>query len=200
MSNIAYSRIQREIREVVNNKEMELSGINIEILDDSLTRLRGYIKGPPDSPYDGGKYVLSITVPESYPFQPPKVQFETKLWHPNVSSQTGMICLDILKDQWAASLTLRTVLLSIQALLATPEPKDPQDAVVAKQLIATPSTFEKTARYWAQQFAEAPGDKDRDCVSLVGKIMEMGIGQESAIATLSCNGWNLTKATDYLFS
>ena len=32
-----------------------------------------------------------------YPFEPPKVKFKTKVWHPNVSSQTGAICLDILK-------------------------------------------------------------------------------------------------------
>lgn len=42
----------------------------------------------------------------------------------------------------AASLTLRTVLLSIQALLCTPEPKDPQDAVVAKQYMNKRSMFE----------------------------------------------------------
>lgn len=88
------------------------------------------------------------------------MRFITKIWHPNISSVTGAICLDILKDQWwersvwvqrplvlgvvgvtsepvsprAAAMTLRTVLLSLQALLAAAEPDDPQDAVVANQV------------------------------------------------------------------
>lgn len=51
-----------------------------------------------------------------------------------MSSQNGAICLDILKDQWSPALTLKTALLSLQALLSTPEPDDPQDAVVAQQV------------------------------------------------------------------
>ena len=54
--------------------------------------------------------------------------------HPNISSQSGAICLDILKDQWSPALTLKTALVSIQALLSAPEPDDPQDAVVAQQV------------------------------------------------------------------
>lgn len=54
--------------------------------------------------------------------------------HPNISSQSGAICLDILKDQWSPALTLKTALLSVQALLSAPAPDDPQDAVVAQQV------------------------------------------------------------------
>lgn len=61
--------------------------------------------------------------------------------HPNISSQSGAICLDILKDQWSPALTLKTALLSVQALLSAPEPDDPQDAVVAQQVWFAASNF-----------------------------------------------------------
>ena len=48
------------------------------------------------------------------------------LRHPNVSSADGAISLDILKDQWSPALTLRTALMSLQCLLASPVPEDPQ--------------------------------------------------------------------------
>jgi hypothetical protein len=55
--------------------------------------------GPADSPFSGGVFFVSIHFPPDYPFKPPKVSFQTKVYHPNVNSQ-GSICLDILKEQW----------------------------------------------------------------------------------------------------
>ncbi|RCV10248.1 hypothetical protein SETIT_2G097200v2 [Setaria italica] len=62
------------------------------------------------------------------------MQFVTKVWHPNISSQNAAICLDILIDQWSPALTLKTALLSLQALLSSSAPDDSQDAVVAQQV------------------------------------------------------------------
>uniref|UniRef100_A0A915LQ42 UBC core domain-containing protein n=1 Tax=Meloidogyne javanica TaxID=6303 RepID=A0A915LQ42_MELJA len=69
------------------------------------------------------------------------------------------------------------VLLSVQNLLASPEPKDPQDAIVAKQYMANIELYNKTARYWTQHYANAPGEKDKEMVNLVNKLQEMGVAQ-----------------------
>ena len=44
----------------------------IQVKDD-LTELAGTIAGPPDTPYQGGKFKLEIKIPDTYPFNPPKV-------------------------------------------------------------------------------------------------------------------------------
>lgn len=58
-----------------------------------------------DSPYSGGVFFLTIHFPTDYPFKPPKVNFTTRIYHPNINSN-GSICLDILRDQWSPALTI----------------------------------------------------------------------------------------------
>lgn len=62
-------------------------------------------------------------------------------------------------------MTLRTVLLSLQALLAAAEPDDPQDAVVAKQFKENQDMFRQTARHWT--FIYAGGMHSCSPVSLI---------------------------------
>lgn len=50
-------------------------------------------------------------------------------------------------------MTLRTVLLSLQALLSAAEADDPQDAVVATQYKENQEMFVKTARHWTNVYA-----------------------------------------------
>lgn len=68
----------------------------------------------------------------------------------------GAICLDTLSSQWSPVLTIKSALISLQSLLSTPEPKDPQDAEVAGMMIRNPAEFEHVARDWAVKYAGAP--------------------------------------------
>ena len=85
-----------------------LTGPSMTLLYLHLLQTQATIMGPGDSPYSGGVFFVMIHFPPDYPFKPPKVQFQTKVYHPNVNSQ-GSICLDILKEQWSPALTISKV-------------------------------------------------------------------------------------------
>ena len=72
--------------------------------------------------------------------------------HPNIDT-LGRICLDILKDKWSPALQIRTVLLSIQALLSAPNPDDPLSEKIAKAWKDNEAEAIKTAKEWTQRFA-----------------------------------------------
>lgn len=204
MAQLHVTRVKREFREIISSEEYQACEIKVEIIDQSdLTKLRGVITGPPDTPFEGGKFELMIDIPDTYPFNPPKVKFVTKIWHPNISSVTGAICLDILKDQWAAAMTLRTVLLSIQALLQAAEPDDPQDAVVAKQYKESPDLYRKTANHWSQVYAGAPKTRKINTSEFEEKLAMMkgmGISEADARTALSTFSWNVEQAVESIFN
>lgn len=85
--------------------------------------------------------------------EPPKVRFLTKLYHPN-TDKLGRICLDILKDKWSPALQIRTVLLSIQALLSEPNPDDPLDNQIADLWKSNKRLAVENARQWTQRYAQ----------------------------------------------
>lgn len=130
--------------------------------EDDINVWSGYVYGPEDTVYEGGKFTLTIVLPEDYPFSPPHVKFVTPVYHPNVS-ETGAICLDILKDEWSPALTLHKVLVSLRSLLADPNPDDPLDAGVANQYLRNRDEFDRVAREHTQTHAvKATTQEDDD--------------------------------------
>jgi ubiquitin-conjugating enzyme (huntingtin interacting protein 2) len=188
-------RLKKELSELQKDTN---AGVTVTPKGDQLTELEGTITGPDDTPYAGGFYRISISIPSGYPFEPPKMKFMTKVWHPNISSQTGAICLDILKDQWSPALTIKTALLSLQALLCAPEPDDPQDAQVAQMYQRDPEQFKQTATFWTETYARPPGDESDS--QAVTKLMEMGFGRDACVKALQDANGDETEAINALLS
>ncbi|CDU19028.1 ubiquitin-conjugating enzyme E2, putative [Plasmodium yoelii] len=186
-------RLQKELKDIENENVQE---IDAHIKDSNFFEWVGFIKGPEGTPYEGGHFTLAITIPNDYPYNPPKIKFVTKIWHPNISSQTGAICLDVLKNEWSPALTIRTALLSIQALLSDPQPDDPQDAEVAKMYKENHALFVKTASVWTKTFATGPKEEPREVI--IKKITEMGFSEDQAKNALIKANWNETLALNTL--
>lgn len=163
------SRMKRIVKELDDVQKDTEASITLNLVqEDDLSHLKGTFIGPPDTPYAGGKFVVDIKIPNEYPFKPPIMKFDTKVYHPNISSVTGAICLDILKDAWTPILTIKSSLISLQSLFQSPEPNDPQDAEVAKHYISDRNGFTNTAKYWTQIYASDTDSKNVSDAELYG--------------------------------
>ena len=143
---------KRIIKELMDLEIYPPANCSAGPVGDDLFRWEGKIMGPIDSPYEGGDFFLNINFPTDYPFKPPKINFTTRIYHPNINSN-GVISLDILKDQWITALTISKVLLSISSLLTDPNPDYPLVPEIANLYKSNRDEYNKTAKEWTQQYA-----------------------------------------------
>ncbi|PVH99236.1 ubiquitin-conjugating enzyme [Periconia macrospinosa] len=143
---------KRIIKETERLTKEPVPGISAVPHDDNLRYFDVTIDGPSQSPYEGGLFKLELFLPDDYPMTPPKVRFLTKIYHPNID-RLGRICLDVLKSNWSPALQIRTILLSIQALLGAPNPDDPLANDVAQTWKENQEQAISTAKEWTAKYA-----------------------------------------------
>lgn len=111
-------------------------------------------------------------------------------------AQTGAICLDILKDEWSPALTVKTALVSLQALLSAPEPDDPQDAEVAGQYKRSLAEWSATARFWTETYAVPRAASDESAAFT--ELASMGFPEAAIRDALKSSKGNLEGALEIL--
>ena len=145
-------RIQKEIIYLMENpEELKKEGITLVPNESNIQNFHGSIIGPVGTPYAGLKYDLEIKIGTDYPMKPPYVRFvNRKIYHPNVNT-SGDICLDILKTEWAPTLSLAKVMLSICSLLNEPNPSSPLNSTAANDYVNNKPKFqEEVHRLWRE--------------------------------------------------
>ncbi len=122
------------------------------------------------------------------------MKFLMKVWHPNISCQTGEICLDILKNQWSLTLTIKMALLSLQALMCSAKPRNPQNAEVAKMYMTNGGKkFDQTAKFWMETYVKATSKED-----LITRVCEVVFDGDSVWKALERHGWDENAAVNAL--
>lgn len=78
------------------------------------------IKGPKKTCYENALFKLLLTFPSNYPEDPPDIKFVTKIFHPNVSVDDGIICISSKSTDWDKNRSIINVIYSIYDLLKKP--------------------------------------------------------------------------------
>jgi ubiquitin-conjugating enzyme E2 D/E len=111
--------LDKQILLLEENAETTKLSITL-ISPDEPYHYQATIRGPVDSSFEGGMYLLDVQFANEYPFKPPKITFLTRIFHPNIR-EDGAIYLRKLYDEWTPAFTIEKVLLSIQSLLTSPD-------------------------------------------------------------------------------
>ncbi|KAG8188947.1 hypothetical protein JTE90_016614 [Oedothorax gibbosus] len=121
--------------------------------NDDLYEWKAAIEGPPESPYEGGKFVLDLKFTPQYPFSPPKVKFVTKIYHCNISNR-GEICVDLLDVNWTPAMTVSSLMLSICSLLTDANPNSPLNHTAAQLYTMNRTLHDVNAKIYTEKYAK----------------------------------------------
>jgi ubiquitin-conjugating enzyme E2 A len=100
---------------------------------------------------------------EKFPHEAPKVIFLTPMFHPNIYAN-GNICLDILQNNWSSAYDASNILISIQSLLADPNPNSPANSEAAKLYVEDRREYNRRVTGVVEATWSDDGDGDLDDV------------------------------------
>jgi ubiquitin-conjugating enzyme E2 M len=95
---------------------------------------------PTDGLYEKATFNFTINIPNTYPYDPPKVHCDTLVYHPNIDLE-GHVCLNILRQDWMPVLSLGSVIFGLMTLFLEPNPDDPLNKEAATLMIENRKAF-----------------------------------------------------------
>jgi ubiquitin-protein ligase len=155
------------------------SSIRWVIINNNLHNYKATICGKPGTPYEGGKWEITINLPPEYPFRPPIVNFLTPIWHPNIAigktqwKWGSNVCLSLVNwnnigksGGWKETITLPSVFEHIEMMLDVyqstgdldfPEylvdPGDPFNPKAGEEMQSDFEKYWKNAVEWTKKYA-----------------------------------------------
>ncbi|KAJ9526711.1 hypothetical protein QJQ45_017823, partial [Haematococcus lacustris] len=139
------STMRKLVKELSDLHDQPPEGIRVIVNDANVWDVAFEVEGPSATPFEGGVFKGRLVLGPDFPVAPPKGFFITKIFHPNVS-QSGEICVNVLKKDWTADTGLRHVLVVIKCLLVDPNPESALNEEAGRLLLEDYEEYAGKAR------------------------------------------------------
>lgn len=113
------------------------------------------LRGPKNSAYADGTFKLEFSFPHDFPFAPPIISFRTKVYHPNVDSNSGTISWSLTNADWSPAWTMNKVLIGLGNLLSEPDLYAECEIVpeIGIEYREKREVYFQTAKQWTSKYA-----------------------------------------------
>nr|CAI5826605.1 unnamed protein product [Callosobruchus analis] len=142
--------VVKEMQDLVNSPP---EGIKVQVNEEDVTDIQAFIDGPAGTPYTGGTFKVKLSLGKSFPTEPPKAYFLTKIFHPNVAAN-GEICVNTLKRDWKSDLGIKHILLTIKCLLIVPNAESALNEEAGKLLLEHYEDYYQRAKMMTEIHAQ----------------------------------------------
>ncbi|KAI9737556.1 MAG: hypothetical protein M1834_009711 [Cirrosporium novae-zelandiae] len=160
-------------RQLKQMQKGDIPGISCGLAADNIYDWEVMLMISDDCKYYGGGYSVlrfwmwrrrrgffraRLTFPKEYPLMPPKLKFETPIFHPNIYP-TGEVCISILHppeedkygyesaaERWSPVQSPETILLSVISMLSDPNDESPANVEAARLWREDTKEFKKRVR------------------------------------------------------
>ncbi|KAL2869683.1 putative ubiquitin conjugating enzyme [Aspergillus lucknowensis] len=149
--------LARQLQQMQSDKD--IPGISCGLVDNNVFEWEVMLMISDDVKlYGGGFFRARLSFPPEYPHMPPKMKFESPLFHPNIYPN-GEVCISILHppeedkygyesaaERWSPVQTPETILLSVISMLSSPNDESPANVEAARLWRDDPREFKKRVR------------------------------------------------------
>ncbi|KIW55505.1 hypothetical protein PV05_04243 [Exophiala xenobiotica] len=153
-SSAAATLLGRQLKQMQSDKD--IPGISCGLADDNIFEWEVMLMINDDCRYYGGGFFRArLSFPQDYPLMPPKMKFETPIFHPNVYP-SGEVCISILhppeedkygyesaSERWSPVQSPETILISVISMLSSPNDESPANVDAAKMWREDPKAFRR---------------------------------------------------------
>ncbi|UYV74506.1 UBE2L3 [Cordylochernes scorpioides] len=147
----ATRRLQKELQDLKKGGFKYFKDIRVD--ESNILVWQGLIL-PDKPPYNKGAFRIEINFPPEYPLKPPKIQFKTKIYHPNIGKEGQVFLPIILPENWHPATNTVHMIQVLIALLNEPKPEFPLRTDVPEEYCKNREEFMRNAENYTAQFSE----------------------------------------------